>query len=146
MLVTDFDQYSIVNFSVEEIENTGAKLADIQLELIYRLQYFRNKIQRVVCLLPNGLTTGRHTAKEHPNGLAVDFALREGDGPVVVSMIFKKALESGFKGIGIYHNEAAYSFHFDLRKEFSFWCGFKKHRKNNWEYQSLIVDPIYLLK
>ncbi len=141
MISSDFSKYNIKNFTPEEIESTGAKLEDVQLETIFKLQYFRNKIKRTIVLLNNGLTSGNHSSKKHPEGLAVDFTFREGDGTISVTEVFKYALEAKFKGIGIYHNQATYSFHFDLRECYGFWSARKEHRATSWEYDSLIVDP-----
>lgn len=141
MLRTDFEKYGITKFTWKEIESTGANPADVQLVLMMKLQVFRLKVNTRVVLLVNGLTTGTHKSKEHKDGLAVDIAFQDIKYLVNVSHIVNCALEAGFKGIGVYHNEAAYSFHFDCRENYSFWSAFKRHRENTWNYRSLIVDP-----
>jgi len=142
MKATDFDKYGIRNFTKREIENTGANLADVKVQLFLSLQRFRMFIDRRIILLPNGLTTGNHKSWEHPNGYAVDVAFREADGEIHVSNLFKTALECNFRGFGIYHNEMAYSLHLDIGNRYRFWSAFKKHRENKWNYRPLIIDPI----
>jgi len=135
---SDFGALNIRHFTPEEVEGTGAKLSDVNFELIVRLEKFRDLIGRVVVLLPNGLTTGEHKSEWHRKGMAVDIAFREEDGAVDIQEIFICALQAGYTGIGIYFNETAYSFHFDLRPAYSFWRGMKKHRADNWDYSKLI--------
>jgi len=137
----DFKIQNIYTFSPAEVRGTGAHLDDIQLPLLLALHRFRKTLRRRVVLLPNGMTTGEHTAPEHRLGLAADIAFIEADGKVLVEYIFKAALTAGIKGIGIYWNGSAYSVHLDLRGSFAFWSAVKKHRENNWIYAGLIIDP-----
>lgn len=143
MLITDFKDYRIDNFTPAEIEDTGANLKDVQKETIISIQKFRIYIRRRVKLLRNGITTGRHKASEHPRGLAIDGYLLPEDGFIDVHLIFKGALEAGFRGIGIYWNQVLYSFHLDLRKIRAHWCGVKDTKRgiNTWQFYSLLNDP-----
>lgn len=141
MIKTDFIKYDIIDFSPEEIENTGAELQDVQLITIYKLQKFRLLENRPISLLPGGLTTGNHKSPEHYRGKAVDIAIPGNQENVNVSQVFKNALQAGFKGFGVYHNGTAYSFHLHIGKKFAFWLGYKKHREKDWKYKSLIIDP-----
>lgn len=139
---TDFKKHGIVNYTPEEVELTGAMLADVQLRLMVSVQIFRTLADRRVGLLVNGLTTGSHKAIEHGLGLAVDGFMYPDDGLISTSDIFKHALTAGFKGIGIYWNGVQYSFHLDLRSELGFWGGYKDPTKGvkNWEYTSLLTE------
>ena len=140
MEISDFTVHGIVDFSPSEIEATGAKLTDIKLPLMVAFQRFRSLMGRRVKLIFNGLTTGHHKSPLHPGGLAGDFYFDPREGPVKILLVFKAALEAGFKGIGVYWNGKSYSFHFDLRPKYAFWCGTKKPGQE-WDYDKLIVDP-----
>lgn len=137
----DFDLHNITCFTPEEVRGTGADLFDISLLLMLMLQKFRKSIGRKVVLLPKGMTTGEHKSQEHRMGLAVDVAFTEQDGPVDIAVVFRSCLTAGAKGIGVYWNGSAYSVHMDLRKEYTFWGAWKAHRKNTWNYTSLLKDP-----
>jgi hypothetical protein len=128
-------------FQASEVTNTGAELGSVQLELMHALDAFRRTLGRPVVLLPNGLTTGNHKAIAHRQGMAADVAIRESEGSVDVQLVFKAALVGGFKGIGIYWNDAAYSFHLELSVNYRFWVARKKHRETHWVYEPLIKDP-----
>lgn len=142
MLKSDFNDHNIKNFTAAEVEATGASLGDVQLRLMLSLQAFRILIDRRVGLIPNGMTTGKHQARQHPLGLAVDGFLYPDDGPVTVTDIVKEAIIAGFHGIGIYWNGKQFSFHFDLRPDYSFWRGVKAHSDfKNWTYGSLFWSP-----
>lgn len=139
----DFENYGIVHFTPEEVEGTGASLDDVDVELLVRYDKFRKLLKRRVVFAPNGLTTGRHSSSLHPRGKAGDCHFVEMDGPIDARTILEAGLGAGFHGIGIYWNGFAYSTHLDLRKEYGFWSGWKKHRQENWEYLPLITihDP-----
>jgi hypothetical protein len=128
-------------FTPGEVVRTGAALDDVSANLIIHYDRFRRVLNRRVVFAPNGLTTGVHSSPLHPRGLAGDCHYVEMDGPIDARTIFEAALLSGFHGIGIYWNGIAYSTHLDLRDEFAFWIGHKKHRETAWEYHSLINDP-----
>lgn len=138
----NFKQYNIVNFSTEEIEATGAELKDVRLQTIQTLQNYRGLVGRRVKFVNNGITTGKHKSPEHLNGLAVDVYHVPADGEVDWKRSVYLALESGFKGIGVYFNYETklYTFHFDLGK-FRMWCGYKYRRFEKWNYRSLLNDP-----
>lgn len=139
---TDFKKHNIDNYTPDEVINTGAMLDDVQLRTMIALQTFRTILDRRVGILFNGMTTGKHKAKEHPMGLAVDGFLYPDDGVIDTSVIFKAAVTAGFKGIGIYWNGIQYSFHLDLRSDYGIWGGYKDVNigLKKWTYVSLLVD------
>lgn len=143
MLESDFKDYKIYNFTKKEVEETGAKLEDVKLALMRSIQKFREYIRRRVILVENGITTGNHKSIMHPDGKAIDGTLYIEDGPINIHILFKGALEAGFKGIGIYWNGIQYSFHFDLRNNYAFWIGIKDSKKGvkKWIWKSLLQDP-----
>ena len=143
MIESDFEKYGIIDFTPDEVRRTGARLRDVKVYTMIRLQNFRTAINRRVGLLINGLTTGSHLSYYHPIGEAVDCHLYVEDGTIKASEIIQMALISGFMGIGIYfnHNTKMYSFHMDLRQLPKFWGGMKILTANNWEYFPLLVDP-----
>ncbi len=151
MLVTDFKDNNIDNFTPKEVEETGADLKDVKKESIISLQSFRTYIRRRVGLIHNGITTGYHKSLGHPNGFSVDSFLYIEDGPVNIHQIFKGALHAGFVGIGIYYNQKMYSLHLEVasmyRKEFAFWVGVKDTSKqiDDWQWFSLLNDPAKIL-
>ncbi|MBU2249106.1 MAG: hypothetical protein KKD77_20330, partial [Gammaproteobacteria bacterium] len=130
------------------------KLKDVQYKLIYKLDVFRELIGLPVKLLLNGLTTGDHVAVWHKKGLAVDITIR---GEIDLFEAIKSAWVAGFRGVGIYWNGKAYSFHLDLRGAFSLWKAVKdkpigtitntkngkvtKIETGKWIYTSIYVDP-----
>lgn len=143
MKKSDFETHLIENFTAKEVTDTGAALGDVQLNLMIALQRFRSLIKRRVKLIVNGMTTGKHKAIWHPQGLAADIYLLPEDGIVPINHIFKSALAAGFKGIGIYYNGVMYSFHLDLRLDLDWWGGYKNPKKGikDWKYYPLINDP-----
>ena len=143
MIESDFDKYDIINFTPKEVEETGAKLIDVKKETIISIQKFRTYIRRRVGLLKNGLTTGIHKAPWHPLGLASDSFLYLEDGRQDIHIIFKGALHSGFRGIGLYWNQKQYSFHFDHRPSYAQWLGIKDESRSidTWQFFSLLRDP-----
>lgn len=132
-----FDFSHIKHFTPAEIIGTGAKLSDVCVETILTLDKFRELINRLVCLLPGGLTTGIHTSVWHKRGMAVDFAFEDGVA-IDVQKVVCVMLTAGFAGCGVYWNEAAYSFHGDLRPDITLWRGTKKHHGGAWKYGKLI--------
>ncbi len=142
MKKSDFEKHNIVNYTPEEVTNTGAMLDDVQLRLMLSVQAFRTILDRRVGIFVNGLTTGNHKAIEHGLGLAGDGFLYPSDGPTDTNLILKAALTAGFKGIGIYWNGVQYSFHLDLRNEYGFWGGYKDVTKGvkDWVYTSLLTE------
>jgi len=142
MIKEDFKKYGIVNYTPEEVEATGAKLEAVQARTMIALQAFRTALNRRVKLIPNGMTTGKHKAPEHPAGLAVDCMLYAEDGKIAVNTLVEAALNAGFRGIGIYWNGVLFSFHLDLRKSYQLWYGEKpKPGVGDWKYRDLFVSP-----
>lgn len=141
MTERDFKLFGITKFTPQEVQETGADLSEVRVETMIMMQRYRVALGRAVVLLPGGMTTGNHRAKEHPLGLAVDSGFIEQDGKVDVSLVFRSALTAGARGIGIYWNGHAYSVHLDLRQEYSFWSAWKAHRETEWKYRPLIIDP-----
>ncbi|GEM_PF-2089285 len=140
----DFKDWGIKHFTAEEIEATGADIAKVQLSLVVAMDRFRGYLGRPFNLIKDGMTTGKHKAPEHPSGLAVDGFVPGLDGitsPITAEDVLKCAVKAGFHGIGIYWNGLIYSFHLDLRPEYSFWTGTKKPGGGSWEYGKLIIDP-----
>jgi len=90
-------------------------------------------------LLKNGLTTGRHKSKLHPQGKAVDVYI---NGKINVSKVIYAAQEAGFCGIGVYFctETGLYTFHFDTGK-YRLWGAYKKRKKDKWIYYNIIQDP-----
>ena len=137
MQKTDFKRYDIRFFTPEEVIATGADLKDIQLGLMDRLDTFRLMLGQPVHLLHNGMTTGEHVSPWHPKGLAADIY---SNPHVTPKQIFKAALASEFKGVGIYWNGAAYSAHLDLGDSYRFWTWVKKDRAEKWVKYDLMLD------
>ena len=128
-------------FTQSGVEETGAKIKDVKLELMFRLDSFRRDIDVPVYLLRNGLTTGKHASPEHPDGKAADICT----GIVKpVWTVYKSALKNGFRGFGAYWNGKAYSYHLDIGTEYRQWTGIPDE-KGNWKFGSLIVDPKNLI-
>jgi len=138
MLREDFAIYNIQYFTPSEIENTGAELKNIDTELIVKLDHLRNKINKPFILIKNGLTTGKHTSKEHYNGKAVDFLPKYIKSPAKAKTFVYKSLETGFRGIGLYYNNSYknYHFHLDLGK-IRFWKATKNKTGEPWDYNTL---------
>lgn len=144
MLRQDFQDWNIRHFTPEEIEATGADLKKVQVVLVAAMDRFREILGRPFKLIKDGMTTGHHKAPEHAAGLAVDGFVPGLDGvadPITAEDVLKAALKAGFHGIGVYWNGGIYSFHFDLRPDFSFWTGTKSPSVPGWNYGKLINDP-----
>lgn len=144
MIPSDFEHYSIDNFSRQEIEETGASINDVNLFLMQSMQSLRDDLGRVIVLLYGGLTTGHHASYQHPNGTACDFCLREGDGDISISSIHYAVQRAGFKAFGVYWNGTAFSFHVDLGPNIRSWLWWKRHRENKWKKETLYRNPILL--
>jgi hypothetical protein len=113
MLSEEF--YDLLNFTELEVGETGANFGDVSYCLMLTTQTFRTNIARRVHICKNGLTTGKHDAEEHPNGIAIDFYLDPRDGKVDVKEVVFHMILAGFKGIGVYINKnGMYTFHGDL--------------------------------
>jgi hypothetical protein len=128
----------IRHFQAKEVIATGASPSDVKVELFLALDKFRDKVGSPVFLIRDGLTTGKHSSPGHKNGTAVDGFLRD---TVRADTLFKAALESGFRAIGIYWNGTVLSFHLELDTEYRFWVGRKKKGAASWTYGELIIDP-----
>lgn len=134
---TDF--VHIQYFNAREVENTGAKIEDVEYELIHNLDRLRQMLKKRIHLLPNGLTTGKHSSKEHKEGKAVDFTIQGITAKDVVKVVVLSS-SIGFKGIGVYRNEkGAYSFHMDLRNEVALWKG-TKYEGGGWNHSGLTFN------
>lgn len=141
----DFHDWKIKYFTPEEFESTGAILDHVQLQLALAMDRFRGYMGRPFALIKHGMTTGKHKAPEHATGLAVDGYVPRLDDPhdnIKAEDVFKDALLAGFRGIGVYWNGRIYSFHLDLRPDFSFWTGNKPSPgAGDWKYGKLVNDP-----
>lgn len=136
------NEFNLINdFTKAEITNTGADIKNVSSVLIYKLDKMRNMLGRPIYLLKNGLTTGEHKSDHHRNGTAADFYLHEQDGFVSVRDVVLAAIYSDFRGIGIYYNGTAYSFHVDLRDELTIWNGVKEKQSGKWDYETIRFDP-----
>jgi len=147
LLEEDFKKAGVIDFTPKEVRATGAKLCDVQIWTMLTIQRFRDMINEAmghnvsVSLLKNGMTTGNHKSPYHPAGTAIDCYLSV---EVATTIVFKCALNAGFKGIGIYWNGKAYSYHLDIGDDFRFWIGVKKPGGKKWTFDSLIADPKHL--
>ena len=140
--MTEHEIENINFFTKAEIENTGAKLEDVNVELFLRMQILRAHLGRRILLLPNGLTTGKHSSRQHPNGLACDFTFHSQDGSVDVEDIYYSCMHNAdFQRYGVYWNGEQFSFHVEIndagRKS---WCAIKDEN-NEWKYFALMADP-----
>lgn len=127
-------------FTVSEVRSTGANIDKVKLKTMIAIDNVRHMVGQPIHLLRNGMTSGNHSAKEHPNGEAVDFYLSTSDDSVAVQVAFSM-VASGFRGIGVYKNEAGvYSFHGDTRELLTTWRGMKVQDKKGWEYTALTFN------
>lgn len=141
MKESDFRDSAIHNFTAKEIKDTGARLEEVQLLTIFRLNMFRVSVGKKIKLQKNGLTTGEHSSPEHKDGKAVDFYFDDGSlaGKSITEIVFM-LVSCGFHGIGVYHNGKAYSFHADIGQRLRSWTAIKD-KTNNWQYSQLFIDP-----
>jgi len=144
MVSKDFKDYQILHIKEKDITSSGADLADINLFFIIALDKFFGTlfveygIHAVI--LFNGLTTGNHKSFTHKRGLAGDIAFAVSASEMSIYSIWKKAIEAGFKGIGLYWNGVAYSMHLDLRPSLAFWS-MRKDETGAWISDSVFKDP-----
>ena len=140
------DDFALLeNFTYREVERTGAKIKGVKFQTMWTLQLVRTRIKKRIRLMANGLNSGKHKSKEHPDGEAVDFAVAAIKTFAQVMTVIYYMLEAGFKGIGVYWNGVAYSFHGDIGRR-RMWATIKVKSKTNprvkvWEYHRLLVDP-----
>jgi hypothetical protein len=141
----DADFRIIKHFKQNEITDTGATIEDVNFRLIVAYDHLRSMINRPVKFVKNGFTTGNHHSKQHSAGLAGDCIINDKNTDTLqIAQIVECALESGFRGIGIYWNGSMYSYHLDLRDKYSFWTGIKNNPGDEWKYDTLFVDPAKL--
>jgi hypothetical protein len=132
------------NFDKKEIEATGAKIADIDFSAFMVLQNFRIAINRSLYFQEDGITSGIHDSKQHPEGKAFDIYFNDKNGKVtyeVIKQYFYIALRVGFRRIGIYYNGVMYSMHLDIGPEYGFWIAAKGKKIKSWVYNSFLTDP-----
>src|SRR5690554_947815 len=137
MAMTPENFLTLRYFTHSEVIGSGANIKDVKFETMYRLDNFRHDLGVPVYLLNNGLTTGKHSSPEHPNGEAADVCT---GASMPVWTVYKCALKNQFRGFGVYWNGIAYSYHLDIGAEYRQWTGVPDG-KGNWRFGSLIVDP-----
>lgn len=125
-------------FSAREVEPLLDPARPLDADLFLVLDDFRDMVECGVKLL--SLNGGTHTAgSQHYKGKAVDFVLLKERDPLQVA---HRMLDAGFRGIGIYWNGAAYSYHGDLRERHASWTGWKTGLPHSeWVYGKLLRDP-----
>ena len=130
-------------FSQAEIERTGAKIEDVQAPLIFGIDRVRKEVNRRIKPLKNGITTGKHSSREHPEGKAIDFTFDHRDGPVTQDDLYilqTCGVNAGFRGFGFYFNGKVWSFHMDLRATMNAWTGRKKAPgAGGWVYKRMSI-------
>lgn len=144
----DFVEFDINCVTPEDVAKTGAKIADVSLILMLRLQAFSTLIPYKIVLLENGMTSGKHSSPLHLRGYAVDVAFNSEQSKIKIYDLWKAAIQAGFTGIGVYWNGVAYSMHLDVRKCIAFW-GARKNPLYNpddpnsqyWIYTGIFLDP-----
>lgn len=146
MLLSDFANYQILNFTPREVTDTGANLKDVNALGMVTLQRFRAHpdVDRKVLLLHNGITTGGHESWQHKNGTAFDVTFEDYEKPLSPKRLVYAAEDVGFRGIGLYYNGAAISMHLDLGPRIRRWLWIKPHRSETWTKLDMILDPIEL--
>ena len=130
----------IPNFTIREIEETGANIQNIKYKTIERLQLIRTLVRSPIYLLYNGLTTGDHSSPYHDKGKAVDW-YTQSDLPLTdILMII---MSVNFKGVGIYKckETGIYTFHTDIGDTYRQWSAYKDKKEENWNYKSLFNLP-----
>jgi len=113
------DFWRTPDFSYKEVEATGSNVEGVELLAMLTVQKVRTDLDVVIHLCKNGLNSGYHLSKTHPNGDAVDFYFDHYIDPIVVVIAMIKA---GFTGIGVYRNVGGfYSYHGDIGEVFRKW-------------------------
>jgi len=139
MLIADFTNYGIANFTPGEVQATGARIEDVNVFLLVALQRLRIALDRPITLLPAGLTTGSHASFQHPNGTAADIVVHGAGTDITPKRVIYSAIDAGFRGIGLYWNGVVYSFHFDLGPDIRRWA-WRRTQGGPWEKGELYVD------
>lgn len=143
--MTPEELQSVRHFSEAEIIATGGNIAGLSFLLFQRLDQIRDWTGPIK-LLPGGLNSGQHISNVdvHAQGLAADWYY---DNPLAPTFVFRAMIDAGLKGIGIYWNGAAYSFHGDVRptERIVYWFGVKKSPAEDWQYLPLTLSDLRLL-
>lgn len=136
MKPSDFDH--ITHFTKEECLKTGANISKLKIDWFHHADMFRDLIDCPVKLIC--LNTGKHeVGSRHYSGDAGDVLLLK---PRIIPEVLDAALQAGFRGIGVYWNGVAYSYHLDIgRTLVTLWQGRKKKGDQVWRYGPLIMDP-----
>jgi len=123
-------------FTALEIKCTGAKLGEVDYNLIHSLDRVRHMFDKPIHLCVNGLTSGEHQSELHRQSKAVDFYVKDISDTEIVKLCLIGA-SIGFTDFGVYDNgSGVYSFHFALGKELKTWVG-SKTANTNWKYSGL---------
>ena len=134
MNAQDLKDFKIDNFPASEWTNSGAKLEDVNICTAVCLQKFRLDIDEVVDILHNGVTSGKHSARAHPEGRAVDVFVHNVIDPMDIVI---SACNVGFTAVGVYYCEETglYTFHLEIGPR-RFWRGWKKKKSDSWTFYS----------
>jgi len=138
MKYTDFDY--ITHFTSNEVIATGAHIEDVAYLTIKYLDRVRSLVDKPIKLIHNGLTSGNHTSRTHLEGCAVDFYVMDDISHTEAVKVALYGVSVGFRGIGVYWNGEAYSFHFDTRNELGTWYGTKTNKNDSWCYHGLMFN------
>ena len=133
-------QYDIEGrITADEIRSTGSNVADIDSGAFESMCKLRKDLDSPIYFIVNGMTTGRHKSKGHPEGKAMDVRIPR----LPFYTVFKAAIAAGFNKIGVYWNGKAYSYHLEVSPYPAFWMGTKSGvgPKYPWTFSKLIKDP-----
>ena len=99
-------------FSWSEIVDHSVNPFNIKFPLMKRLDQLRTELGKPIILLH--LDTGRHVPRSyHYKGMAADVKIKG----VPKNKILQKAIDVGFRGIGVYST----FWHFDVRDKCALW-------------------------
>lgn len=126
------------HFSQKELTQDGTALKLIPLQLMQKFEDFRIKLNKRIKILCIG--GGKHLPNSmHNTCEAIDFYIFPQDGNVSNQNIIELAIDSKFKGVGVYWNGTINSYHLDTRDECQLWSGVKSSG-NSWKYGSIIKE------
>lgn len=122
-------------FTNDEIRRSGGDPNGMCPIFMHKLSLFRDMINVPMIIVPNGMNSGNHKAKEHPQGQAADFYFTR---PVSDERVLHTAGLCKLNGIGLYTNHiGAKSYHVDDREVATMWKGIRHKEGESWTYSRL---------
>lgn len=124
--------------TLDELKRANATLEGLNYEAFLKLCLFRKEINAPIFFMFNGLNSGSHQSKGHPEGKAFDLTVKGKS----FYQVYKIAVKVGFFAFGLYYNGKIYSYHLEDSEEVRRWIKIKEKQGSPWiDVPFFIEDP-----